>query len=182
MLCSHLLSHDRKFFGLNLSCKTLHANSTLFPPHLVLSTKNGANSANSSISNDHIFPTHSPFVWVFFSWISPKSHPARSQESIARMHRLLGFRIGDAVVPLVFRPGHQPLAPLVVVADQHVTVGVVGIAFTDTWSWVKLRENMGKTLGKHGENHGKVIRIETRWQDDWKLRGSDWYPNLDPCA
>jgi hypothetical protein len=47
---------------------------------------------------------------------------------------------------------------------------------------VKLRENMGKTLGKHGENHGKVIRIETRWQDDWKLRGSDWYPNLDPCA
>mmetsp|Transcript_48645 Transcript_48645/g.77480 ORF Transcript_48645/g.77480 Transcript_48645/m.77480 type:complete len:300 (+) Transcript_48645:742-1641(+) len=54
------------------------------------------------------------------------------QEPIARMHRLLGFGIGDAVVALVFRAGHQPLTALVVVADQHVTLGVVGIAFTDT--------------------------------------------------
>mmetsp|Transcript_44173 Transcript_44173/g.96045 ORF Transcript_44173/g.96045 Transcript_44173/m.96045 type:complete len:206 (+) Transcript_44173:938-1555(+) len=76
------------------------------------------------------------------------------QESIARMHRLLGFRIGDAVVPLVLRPGHQPLAPLVVVADQHVTVGVVGIAFTDTCKGV-LPADVGSSADK-----GHIRRVQ----------------------
>ena len=58
---------------------------------------------------------------------------AKCQEPITWVQSVLRLSICNAVAALVLTSGHKPLSPLRMVADQHVAVGIVRIAFADTW-------------------------------------------------